>query len=80
LHFGVDTFTGDYSAVRFFVTKAEEQNMWGRLVVLEKIVAKLVEKSAKPREELPPVEPVADPHVVEPPRDLYGAAVGRPDM
>jgi hypothetical protein len=79
LHFGVDTFVGDHSAVRFFVTKAEEQNMWGRLVVLEKIVAKLVEeKTANPREEIP-VDP-AEQKSLDPPRDLYGAAVGRPDM
>jgi hypothetical protein len=75
LHPGIDSFAGSDSAARFFVTKAEEQNMWSRLVMLEKIVAKLMEKNTTL-----PVEPVVDPHAAEPPRDHYGAAVGRPNM
>jgi hypothetical protein len=57
------------------VTKAEEQNMWARLVALEKVVAKLLQK----RDVAGPL-PTVEPHAVEPPRDRYGADVGRPDM
>lgn len=61
------------------MTKAEEKNMWARLVALEEIVAKL-EKSVIPGNELPGQNEPITPHVSEPPRDLYGAAVGRPNM
>ena len=59
------------------MTKAEEQNMWSRLVALEKQVAKL----AKP---LPATRASREGElgtaIDEPPRDRYGAAVGRPGM
>jgi hypothetical protein len=74
LHPGIDSFVGSDSAVGFFVTKAEEKNMWERLVALEEAVAKLMEKGTTL-----PANPI-EPHAVEPPRDRYGAEVGRPNM
>ena len=60
------------------MTKGEEQNMWARLVTLEKQVvqlSKLLPKTHSPKE-----GETGSSSIGEPPRDRYGAAVGRPDM
>lgn len=51
------------------MTKAEEANMWARLVALEKAVVKL--KVARDVPDQQPVEPKEGPLHPEPPRDRH---------
>jgi hypothetical protein len=66
------------------VTKAEEQNMWKRLVALEEAVTKLRDAPRKlltnPSSSSAPREGEIISGTGEPPRDRYGAEVGRPGM
>lgn len=54
------------------MTQEQEKNMWARLVILEKKVAKLEMDMPEQQLEETPSQPL------EPPRDRYGA-YGRPE-
>ena len=59
------------------MTKAEEQNLWKRLVALEEKVAGLLFQKTLPTR-LPKEGGIGG--IGDPPRDRYGVSVGRPDM
>ena len=61
------------------MTKAEEANMWERLVSLEEKVDELMRITAISRRAVPRIEETPPGRPLEPPRDRYGADVGRPE-